>query len=613
MELSILLLAIATGVTAIAKKFGIAYPIALVIVGTIVGLFPIPELEELKSFVVEDEIFHFIIISIFLPALLGEATLKLSIRQLKENQRSILSLAILGTLLSFVTVGFLSMKFISLPIVVAFTFASLMAATDPVSVLSIFKKVGVNERLAIILEGESLANDGVAVVLFQISSTSLLLYVNEGWKGLGLGITDFLLVSVGGIAVGAILGYLFSKVSRYFDDFALEILLSLVLFYSAFLAAEFLHVSGVIAVVAAGLVLGNYGAKQMTPTTKLNIRNFWDTLALIANSIVFLMVGIEINRINFADRWVSILIAIVIVLFARAISVYLPLWGNKTVPIKWRHTINWGGLRGALSIALALSLPLSFPGREDIIVLAFSVVLFSLLVQGLTMKKFAIWMDTLVSKKGVDQYEEYLSYMQRYRTGQKELAVMRDQAALSPVLYDLLQQEYAFKIDQVQRKMEELYRKNPSLQIEQQIKAKRRSLYAEYDVVSRLEKNSLISSEVADHQHQEIMDALVNAQELSDEEVAMLKKHADQYKQEPSKSIWIISDQHTQLGNALLKEMGKGVTYLHGEGAYTGEGKKVIFCVIHQSEEAKLNEIVQRVDPNAFLAVGNIHNVKGGK
>ena len=321
-ELTVLLLAIAVGITAIAKKIGVAYPIVLVIVGTIVGLSPIPGFKELKSFVVEDEVFHFIIITIFLPALLGEATLKLPIKQLVENKKSIISLSIAGTLLSYFIVGFASAQWLGLPLTVAFTFAALMAATDPVSVLSIFKQIGANERLSIILEGESIANDGVAVVLFQISSVSLLTYLNAGVYGVGKGIVDFMIVSAGGIAIGSLLGYIFSKITGFFDEYALEVLFSLVLFYSSFLAAEHFHVSGVISVVASGLVFGNYGAKKMTPATKLSIHNFWEILALISNSIVFLMVGLEINRINFGDRWLSIGFAIVIVLIARALSVY---------------------------------------------------------------------------------------------------------------------------------------------------------------------------------------------------------------------------------------------------------------------------------------------------
>jgi len=209
-ELILLLLAIATGITAIAKKLDQPYPIALVITGTLIGLLPIHGLENLKSFIAEDEVFRFAIISIFLPTLLGEATLKLPFYHLVENKNPIVLLALAGTLISFLAVGFLSIQFLGLPIQVAFVFAALMAATDPVSVLSIFKSMGVDHRLSAIMEGESLANDGVAVVLFTISSVYLYEYMNLGWVGLALGGWTFLKVVVGGIAIGTVFAFLFS-------------------------------------------------------------------------------------------------------------------------------------------------------------------------------------------------------------------------------------------------------------------------------------------------------------------------------------------------------------------------------------------------------------------
>ncbi len=138
------------------------------------------------------------------------------------------------------------------------------------------------------------------------------------------------------------------------------------------------------------------------------------------------MVGMEINRINFGDRWVSIAIAIGIVLLARAISVYTSLITTKEFPSKWKHIINRGGLRGSLSIALALSLPVSFPGREDIIVFSFSVVLFSLLIQGLSIKRLVTWLGGENEQKNVGLYENYLAYIQRYKAGLNELHYMND-------------------------------------------------------------------------------------------------------------------------------------------------------------------------------------------
>ena len=217
-ELSLILVMLAAGITAIAKKVKQPYPIALVLVGTIIGLINIPILEPLKTFITEGEIFNFVIITLFLPALLGEASLKLSYSHLVENKKPILALAFGGTLLSFIVIGFSSVWLLGFTIPAAFVFAALMSATDPVSVLSIFKSVGVKKRLAIVIEGESLFNDGLAVVLFNISAFYLLDYIDLGVAGLGNGLWQFVKVITIGLIVGGALVYGFSKVTQYFDD-----------------------------------------------------------------------------------------------------------------------------------------------------------------------------------------------------------------------------------------------------------------------------------------------------------------------------------------------------------------------------------------------------------
>lgn len=287
-ELGFLLVMIAAGITAIAKKCRQPYPIALVIVGTIIGLVHIPLFEPLKDFITEGEVFNFVIITLFLPALLGEAALKLPFSHLRENKRPVLALAFGGTLISFLIVGFSSMWLMHLAIPAAFVFAALMSATDPVSVLSIFKSVGAPKKLSIVVEGESLFNDGLAVVLFNISAFYLMTYLDLGIQGAGLGLWEFVKVISLGLIIGGVLGYVFSQLTKYFDDYPLEIIFSIILFYSSFLLAEMAGASGVIAVVVAALIFGNYGAKiGMSPTTKLNINNFWDVAALLANSLVF--------------------------------------------------------------------------------------------------------------------------------------------------------------------------------------------------------------------------------------------------------------------------------------------------------------------------------------
>ncbi|MNL07382.1 Na(+)/H(+) antiporter NhaH [compost metagenome] len=388
----LILLAVSMFVIAIAKKLNQPYSIALVIVGLLLGVTHIPILEEAETYITQTHVFQAIIISLFLPILLGDATLKLPFAHLREQSRPVLALSLGGTLLSFLIIALSSYYVIGLPLIVAFTFASLMSATDPISVISIFKSLGVPKSVVTIIEGESLFNDGIAVVLFQISSIYLLSYMEMGWAGgIGSGVLLFLKFSLGGIAIGAVMGFIFSQIIRFYDDYPLEIGFSMLLFFGSYFIAEHFHVSGVIAVVVSGLIFGSYGAKiGMSDTTEMNINSFWDVITLIANSLIFLMIGLEIKNIDFAHRWQMILLAIIIVLVGRTLALYASVSMLRNFPRSWKSVLNWGGLKGSLSIALALSLPQSFEGREDVLVLTFSVVLFSLLVQGLTIKPLVL-------------------------------------------------------------------------------------------------------------------------------------------------------------------------------------------------------------------------------
>ena len=516
-QLGLILVMLAAGITAIAKKFKQPYPIALVIVGAFIGLVEIPILEPLKDFITEGEVFNFVIITLFLPALLGEAALKLPFSHLKENKQPIFSLAFGGTFLSFIIIGFSSFFLLDFSIPTAFVFAALMSATDPVSVLSIFKSVGVNKRLATVIEGESLFNDGLAVVLFKISAFYLLTYLELGWVGAGNGIWEFIKVVSLGLIIGGALGYGFSILTKYFDDYPLEIIFSLILFYGAFLLAESVHASGVIAVVVAALIFGNYGSKiGMSPTTKLNISNFWDVAALLANSLVFLMVGLEITRINLTDKIGLIFIAIIIVLVGRSIAVYSSLALIKNFPTSWKHILNWGGLKGSLSIALVLSLPRDFSSREDILILAFSVVLFSLVIQGLTIKPLIAKLGVKATSKGSEGYEELIARVHRYETAIAEIHNVKKKLYITDPIIKSLADKYELQINDLHQKLEELFEQNPELKENQIAALRKHSLYAEHDAINQLVKEEIISNEVAEREHEAITDALVQIEEEHD-------------------------------------------------------------------------------------------------
>ncbi|SET18026.1 monovalent cation:H+ antiporter, CPA1 family [Salinibacillus kushneri] len=513
-ELGLILVMIAAGITAIAKKFKRPYPISLVIVGTIIGLVHIPVLEPLITFITEGEIFNFVILTLFLPALLGEAALKLPFSHLNENKNPILALAFGGTLLSFIVIGFSSVWLLGISVSAAFVFAAVMSATDPVSVLSIFKSVGVNKRLSTVIEGESLINDGLAVVLFNISAFSLLTYTELGLEGAGLGIWEFIKVVSLGLIIGGALGFGLSHLTKYFDDYPLEIIFSVILFYGSYLLAESVEASGVIAVVISALVLGNYGMKiGMSPTTRLNINNFWDVAALLANSLVFLMVGLEITRINVSDKWWMIFLAIFIVLIARSVAVYGSLLFMGNFSNSWKHILNWGGLRGSISIALVLSLPREFAGRDEILIMAFSVVLFSLVVQGLTIKPLISLLGVKEPEKGHQEYRELIARAHRYETAIDEVMKVKNKLLISETVARELVDQYEHELQQIQNEMEQLFQEHPTLKEQQKHVLQKHSLYAQHEVINHLLNEEIITSEIAEKEEEEITDKLVKLEE----------------------------------------------------------------------------------------------------
>jgi CPA1 family monovalent cation:H+ antiporter len=266
-------------------------------------------------------------------------------------------------------------------------FGCIVSATDPISVLAIFKDLRVNKRLSLLLEGESLLNDGTAVVLFGI----LLGAAAANKFNVAEGVADYFLAVVGGALLGVGLGYLAARITGTMDDPQIEITLTTILAYGSYLLAYHLHLSGVLATASAGLIFGDLGVKRgMSVRTQTAVQSFWEYISFVMNSIVFLLIGLEIHVHALLRDWAFVLLAIGAVLLGRLLSVYLLIpFSNRfseNIPFRWQLVAVWGGLRGALALALALSLNSEFPYRETILNLTFGVVVFSIIVQALTLK-----------------------------------------------------------------------------------------------------------------------------------------------------------------------------------------------------------------------------------
>jgi CPA1 family monovalent cation:H+ antiporter len=427
-ELLILSLTIAVIVGIFARQQRVPYTVGLVLIGLFIVLVS-PTLRQLEGLpflgtmlglldeliLLEDELVREIILGLMVPPLIFEAALHLRFTDVKQNIGAIVLFAIPGVIITTFLVGGVVAWGIGIDFATAAVFGALIAATDPVAVVALFRILGVPRRLRVLLEGESLLNDGTAIVVFGLA-----LAVAGGQTfQLSSSIVDFIIVAGGGLLIGVGLGGVISVVGTRIDDHLIETALTFILAYGAYFIAENAHVSGVLAVVSAGMLHGNFGPKAMSPTTRIVVKNFWEFTAFIANSLVFLLIGLVVDPIIlWANKWI-ILLAILAVLAARGIVVYGFSALVKTIPFRWQLILHWGGLRGAIALALALSL-----NNDDLRAMAFGVVIFTLLVQGTTMGPIVRRLKLATRSPEQESFQRRKAHAYATREAQKRLETL---------------------------------------------------------------------------------------------------------------------------------------------------------------------------------------------
>ncbi len=372
-----ILLLIAAVVAMLARRLHVPYSVGLVFAGIAVALLPFsPNIELTKQ----------LVFTAFLPPLIFEAAFQLRWPELRKDLLVIVTLATIGVVLSAAATA-IGMRYLAQwTWISAIVFGVLIAATDPVSVIATFKDANVPGRIRLLVEAESLFNDATAAVAFTI----VLLFASGQSIGV-FGVTKTLLIMIAGsLACGAVVAAVVLLLTGATDDHLVEITFTTVAAFGSFLLAEHFHLSGVLATLTAGLIIGNVGHLTIVTETRAAVEEFWEYAAFVANSLIFLLIGMRLANQHYGFVLLPALVAIVIVTLGRAIAIYplSLLFARSKLRIKsqHQHILFWGGLRGALALALALGLPPEMPAREAIITVAFAVVAFSIFVQGLTIK-----------------------------------------------------------------------------------------------------------------------------------------------------------------------------------------------------------------------------------
>lgn len=553
----VLALLLITGIALLVRRFRFPYTVALVFAGLLLAISPTNFPLHLDA---SQEMFSSeVILALLVPPLVFEGALQVDWRRFQANLTPILLMAVFGVVLStFVVSGVVStisggfealsheitqpglQNFPVLPLSATLAFGALISATDPVAVIAFFRSLGVGKRLGILVEGESLLNDGTSIVIFNLALAlggAALAGATQAMPeqaNLSLAVWEFLKVSIGGLFVGLLVGKLAEIFFKRTDNRLFETTITIPVAFGSYVLAEQLELSGILSVVAAGIYLGTVIPANTSPTTKIALYNFWEVTSFIVTSLIFLIIGwvIDIRQFLTPQNLALVFAAVVAVVVARALVVYgisaftnymLSPLGDRWrfsrtshIPAAYQHVMFWGGMRGAISLALALSLsPNAFGAGvgEQLRLMTFGVVLFTLLVQGTTI-------ESLIKKLGLATFTESQLEKERYlgryyisRAAQAELNRLHESGVISGSLWKAMEEAQQSELAEHDREVRDLLHRFPELSNQLAIQARRSILFAERTALDEALRNEVITEIVHERMLAEL-DARSKALEL---------------------------------------------------------------------------------------------------
>ncbi len=490
----LVLFAIASGVAVAAHRLKIPYTVSLVVTGLVLGLIHVIEPPHLT---------RHLLYAFILPGLLFEASFHIDLGDFWKNRLAIPMLAVPGVLASILlTAGILLSLAHALDSLRGFTlaqglvFGAVIAATDPIAVVALFRTIGAPRRLRVLVEGESLLNDGTSLVLFGL----VLAWVSGAHATAGALVMEFLKVVGTGALTGIAVGSVISRIIRSVDDPMIEITLTTIAAYGSFVAGEAIGGSGVIATVTAGILCGNYAVRTgMNPSTRIAAETFWEYLAFALNSIVFLLIGFELRAGDLLASWQPILVAYLAVTVGRGL-VILGVCGflratRERIPWSWVPILTWSGLRGALSIVLVLSLSGGFPQRSLLVTMTFGVVLLTILVQGTTMGSLLKRSGLVSASERSRELEVARGRAIAARAAIAAIARMEEDFAASPQVLGPLREDYEQRVRDAEGEVRNLHGETEEIRAEEGRAMKRRLLLTEKSSLIDAAQEGLIGQE----------------------------------------------------------------------------------------------------------------------